>query len=219
MYADLAQTKRPFLRVRHNQCKDTWHSHNEPTGGDYPANTNKDHSYAVFESPGKEPAHHGRLRFRRLRQFPRVHNPGQSHHSRPRNTGEPKEAGACIRSFSGPSRCSSGQRVGRSFHSPIRCRWAPPTWRGNELGQLGRPSRKPPDNCVSLAGLAARSVKSRKPHTTDNDYGPRTSHRSNSAAMIFKLPSTATTSLSWCPAIKYGKIAKWMYEGGRVRAR
>ena len=37
--------------------------------------------------------------------------------------------------------------------------------------------------------------------------------------MMFKLPSTATTSLSWCPSIRCGNIAKWMYDGGRVRAR
>ena len=44
-------------------------------------------------------------------------------------------------------------------------------------------------------------------------------HRSSSAAMMFRLPSTATTSLIWCPLIRYGKIAKWIYDGGRVRAR
>src|SRR5580704_17163704 len=44
-------------------------------------------------------------------------------------------------------------------------------------------------------------------------------HRSNSAAMMLRLPSTATTSLSVCPLIKCGKTAKWMYDGGRVRAR
>src|SRR5207302_7225849 len=44
-------------------------------------------------------------------------------------------------------------------------------------------------------------------------------HRSSSAAMMFRLPSTATTSLIWCPLIRYGKIAKWMYDGGLVLAR
>src|SRR5207237_8866443 len=44
-------------------------------------------------------------------------------------------------------------------------------------------------------------------------------HRSSSAAMMFRLPNTATTSLIWCPTIRYGKIAKWMYDGGRVRQR
>src|SRR5205823_14265580 len=29
-------------------------------------------------------------------------------------------------------------------------------------------------------------------------------HRSNSAAMMFRLPSTATTSLIWWPTIRYG---------------
>jgi len=42
---------------------------------------------------------------------------------------------------------------------------------------------------------------------------------SNSAAIMFRLPSTATTSLSWWPTIRYGNTAKWMNDGGRVRAR
>src|SRR5262249_56592189 len=41
------------------------------------------------------------------------------------------------------------------------------------------------------------------------DVGPR-AHRSSSAAMMFRLPSTATTSLSWRPTIRYGDMAKWM---------
>src|SRR5262249_44438303 len=41
---------------------------------------------------------------------------------------------------------------------------------------------------------------------------------SNSAAMMFRLPSTATTSLTRCPTIRCGNRAKWMYDGGRVRA-
>src|SRR5437667_12720563 len=44
-------------------------------------------------------------------------------------------------------------------------------------------------------------------------------HRSSSAAIMFRLPNTTTTSLIWCPTIRYGKIAKWINEGGRVRAR
>src|SRR5262249_44590353 len=43
--------------------------------------------------------------------------------------------------------------------------------------------------------------------------------RSSSAAMMFRLPRTATTSLSWWPTIRYGNSWKWMYDGGRVRAR
>lgn len=35
-------------------------------------------------------------------------------------------------------------------------------------------------------------------------------YRSNSAAMMFKLPSTATTSLSWWSLMICGKMAKWM---------
>ena len=45
------------------------------------------------------------------------------------------------------------------------------------------------------------------------------SYRSSSAAMMFKLPSTATTSLSMRPGMMCGKTAKWMYDGGRQRAR
>src|SRR5262245_25807170 len=52
-----------------------------------------------------------------------------------------------------------------------------------------------------------------------SQFGSQDAHRSNSAAIIFRLPSTATMSLIWWPSIKYGKIAKWMYDGGRQRAR
>ena len=45
------------------------------------------------------------------------------------------------------------------------------------------------------------------------------SYRSNSAAMIFKLPSTATTSLSVWPRIRCGNSAKLRNDGGRQRAR
>ena len=37
--------------------------------------------------------------------------------------------------------------------------------------------------------------------------------------MIFKLPNTAGTSEIWCPSIICGNTAKWMNDGGRVRAR
>src|SRR5262249_7543133 len=41
-----------------------------------------------------------------------------------------------------------------------------------------------------------------------SDFGFRIYHRSSSAAMMFRLPRTATTSLSWWPTIRYGNIAK-----------
>src|SRR5262249_49205267 len=44
-------------------------------------------------------------------------------------------------------------------------------------------------------------------------------HRSNSAAIIFKLPSTTTMSLTRWPRIRCGNKAKWMKLGGRQRAR
>ena len=44
-------------------------------------------------------------------------------------------------------------------------------------------------------------------------------YRSSSAAMMFRLPSTATTSLSVWPRMRWGNMAKWMNEGGRQRAR
>ena len=36
---------------------------------------------------------------------------------------------------------------------------------------------------------------------------------------MFRLPSTATTSLSVWPRIRCGNVAKWMNDGGRQRAR
>jgi hypothetical protein len=44
-------------------------------------------------------------------------------------------------------------------------------------------------------------------------------HRSNSAAIMLMLPSTATTSLNMHPRIILGNNAKCSKEGGRVRAR
>src|SRR5437867_2032210 len=44
-------------------------------------------------------------------------------------------------------------------------------------------------------------------------------YRSSSAAMMFKLPSTATTSDTVWPWMSWGKMAKWTYDGGRQRAR
>ncbi len=37
--------------------------------------------------------------------------------------------------------------------------------------------------------------------------------------MMFRLPSTAGTSEIKCPSMRCGKTAKWMNDGGRVRAR